>query len=65
MSYAVEALATGPEGAVKLSVVRKEHPSVDQLQDYKAQASGFYRRQYSAWCAHHSVSVRPLPDSGG
>lgn len=58
--YAVEAIAVGPAGAVKLSVILEKHPNATERQDYKAQASGFYRRQYGAWCKGMECTVRPL-----
>lgn len=62
--WAVEAIATGPDGAVKLSVIKDEPPNATERQDYKAQASGFYRRQYGSWCKGLDCHVWPLGGSG-
>ncbi len=60
--WAVEVYATGPEGAVKISVLREgeEQPNATVMADYRAQASGLYRRQYQAWPKGNGQAVTEL-----
>lgn len=60
MSFIVEALAMGPEGAVKLMVMRKEEPSANDRQELASRCSGQYRVEYGEWCAEvPRVTVTP------
>lgn len=60
MSFIVEALATGPQGAVKLMVLSAEEPSNNERNDLASRASGQYRVQYKEWCeAVPRVTVTP------
>lgn len=48
-SWQLESWATGPEGAVKLTVLVRSEPGVMVLQDLRARLSGQYRLQYQEW----------------
>ena len=53
----VEALATGDEGAVKLSALRPTEPNLSERAQYEARVSGAYRVEYQAWAANLSCTV--------
>lgn len=60
MTFIVEALATGNQGAVKLMVLMQAEPTADEKHDLSGRASAQFRVQYGEWCqVVPSVTVTP------
>lgn len=55
--FRVEALATGPEGAVKLMILTTVEPDNTKQEDYKSRASAQYRVEFDAWAEGLKVTV--------
>lgn len=49
MAWALEALAVGPAGAVKMTIKFEHEPTNDDQQFIRSETTGQYRRAYSGW----------------
>lgn len=62
MSWIAEAWAKGKDGdaAVKLTVRSEEEPGPNELAALRAEAVGFFRRQFGDWTAGPQSSKREV-----
>lgn len=62
MSVIAEALASGRQGAVKISVLYEAPPSEGEKVRLESEASSAYRRAYGHWCdPRPTVTLREGP----
>lgn len=62
MTWIAEALATGPQGAVKIMVIHHEPVTEAEKVRLESEASAQYRRTYGHWCdPRPHATVKPGP----